>query len=699
LNENGGDPVKVYRLRLRNDSGRRRRLTVTYFAELVLGGVREDQQLHVQTSRDEPSGAVLARQSWSGTYTGQIAFAAMSPRAASYSGDRTQFLGRNRSTTRPAALERARLDNRTGAAMDPAAALQLPLVIEAGHQMEVTFLLGQAETVEKVRELVNRYQGADQVETALASTREWWNSKLGALQVRTPLLSADLMLNRWLPYQALSCRFWGRSALHQSSGAFGFRDQLQDCLAFVYFAPELTRAHILASAARQFVEGDVQHWWHRETGLGVRTRCSDDMVWLPFAVAHYVAVTGDAAILDQEISFLEGAPLAATEQERVFVPMISAQTAPLWEHCRRALDHAMRLGVHEIPLIGTGDWNDGLNRVGIDGRGESVWLGWFLCSVLESFAQVMESRESGRSLAPGWREHVRELSIALERNCWDGDWYLRGFFDNGTTLGSHANSEARIDSLPQSWAVISGAADPARARRAMQSAESQLVIERDRLALLFTPPFDHSEPHPGYIMGYPPGIRENGGQYTHGALWIAAAWARLGDGAAAVRLLKMMNPVENSRDPQATEHYRGEPYGVAADVSSALGKVGRSGWTWYTGSAGWMYRIWIEEVLGFQLRGDRLTIAPVIPADWDGFEIAYRHRSTVYEIAVRRRASNEARIMEIDGHEAENSSIQLTDDGGKHKVTVWIPRGSSAIPQPQGKAADALPPSVPVGIK
>ena len=695
--EDANNTVKVFRLRLRNESGRPRRLTVTFFAEWLLGGTREDQQLHVQTSRDEATGAVLGRQYWTGSYTGRVAFAASNPRPTSFSGDRAQFLGRNGSTSKPNALGRARLPNRVGACLDPAAALQLALFLDAGQQVEVTFLLGEAETVESMREVVDSFKTVDQVENALAATRRWWDAKLGTLQVHTPLLSADFMLNRWLPYQALSCRFWGRSGLHQSSGAFGFRDQLQDCLAFVYMAPELTRAHILAAAARQFPEGDVQHWWHAETGLGVRTRCSDDMLWLPFVVAHYVEITGDTAILDQEVAFLEGAPLrdqkddtGDREEERVFLPAVSSQTASVFEHCRRALDRAWKLGPHNLPLIGTGDWNDGLNRVGVEGRGESVWLGWFIGVVLESFAKLAERRSSEASLAATWRERVKQVSAALEHVAWDGEWYLRGFFDDGTPLGSHVNEEARIDSLPQSWAVISGLADPVRARRAMESAQRHLVDEPNRLALLFTPPFDHSTPHPGYVMGYPPGVRENGGQYTHGSLWMAYACARLGDGDNAVRLLKMMNPIENSRDTEAVEHYCGEPYVVAADVSSAAGKVGRCGWTWYTGSAAWMYRIWIEEVLGFQLRGDRLTMAPVIPGDWIGFEITYRYRNTTYEISVRRRAGNEGRIVELDGSKVESASIPLTDDGGVHKVTVWIPRHTATTPvRPLGRSAEA----------
>lgn len=681
-----GDPVKVMRLRLRNDSGRSRRLTVTFFAEWVLGGTREDQQCRVQTTYDETIGAVLAQQSWTGSYTGQIAFAAASPRAASFSGDRTQFLGRNGSSGRPAGLGRTRLDNRVGAGLDPAAILQVPVSLNAGERLEVTFLLGAGATPEVVRELVGRYQSPDEVEKALGATRGWWAAKLGALQVRTPILSTDFMLNRWLPYQTLSCRFWGRSGLYQSSGAFGFRDQLQDSLALLYMAPELTRSHILAAAARQFTEGDVQHWWHADSGMGVRTRCSDDLVWLPFTVVHYVAVTGDAAILDSEVSFLEGLPLGETEEDRVFVPAVSAHTASLFEHCVRALDRAWRLGAYGLPLIGTGDWNDGMNNVGVEGRGESVWLAWFLISTFESFARLAENRESCRPLADAWREKARHLAVSIEQAAWDGEWYLRGFFDDGSPLGSAKSAEARIDSLPQSWAVLCGKADPVRAQSAMEAAQRLLVKEKERLALLLTPPFNESRPHPGYIMGYPPGVRENGGQYTHGALWMAAAWARLGDGRAAVELLKMMNPVENARDPDSVEHYRGEPYVVAADVSSAPGKEGRSGWTWYTGSSGWMYRIWLEEVLGFRLRGDRLTIAPVIPDDWQGFEIHYRHRSATYQIEVRRRAGNDSRIVELDGRQTADSSIPLADDGRIHKVTVWI---SSPSPTSERRPVEA----------
>jgi cyclic beta-1,2-glucan synthetase len=681
--DGAGAPVKVMRLHLRNDSSRVRRLTVTYFAEWLLGSNREDQSLHVSTSYDAESGAVLAGQSWTGSYTGQVAFAALSPKAASHSGDRTQFLGRNGTRTLPAALGRVQLDNRTGAGMDPAAALQIPVTIAKGGQMDVIILLGQAENVEAVRALVKRYETPEQVHHALDATHHWWDSVLGTLQVHTPLLSADFLLNRWLLYQSLSCRFWGRTALYQSSGAFGFRDQLQDSMAFLYAAPQIARAHILACSARQFWEGDVQHWWHAETGLGVRTRCSDDMLWLPYVVAHYIEIAGDVSILDEQTPFLEAAPLADGEQERLFVPVASQQTDSLLTHCRRAIEHALRLGAHGLPLFGSGDWNDGLNRVGAEGRGESVWLGWFLCTVLEDFSRLVEKRDPGSDLPAKWRDSAAQVARSIEQSSWDGEWYLRGFFDNGTPLGSHQNPEAKIDSLPQSWAVISNAGDPGRAIRAMASAERYLVDEKGRLVRLFTPPFDSSQPDPGYVMGYPPGLRENGGQYTHGSLWLAKAWAQLGDGARAEHLLKLMNPIELSRSPEDVARYRGEPYVVTADVASVAPMIGRSGWTWYTGSAAWMYRIWIEEVLGFQLRGSTLTLKPVIPESWQKFDLTFRYKSSTYEIAVESSADTD--IPETE------SQIPLVDDGATHRVTVRLPRPARRTPAVNGSGAGPRP--------
>jgi cyclic beta-1,2-glucan synthetase len=474
-------------------------------------------------------------------------------------------------------------------------------------------------------------------------------------------------------------------------------------MALVYAAPQLTRKHILTASARQFLEGDVQHWWHAETGMGVRTRCSDDLLWLPFTVAQYIKVTGDTGILDEEVPFIEGPVLGEGEHERMFTPVVSAQTAPLWEHCVRALDRGWQLGPHQLPFIGNGDWNDGMNLVGVEGKGESVWLGWFLCAILEEFSGLAETRRSAAmparsveqngsgskpiSLASKWHAQAANMKTAIESTAWDGEWYLRAYFDDGSPIGSHNNEEARIDSLPQSWAVISRAGDPARARQAMESAERQLVRDKDKLVLLFTPPFEHSEPNPGYIMGYPAGLRENGGQYTHGSLWMAMARARMRDGGSAVRLLQLMNPIELSRLPEDSARYRGEPYVVSADISAAKGRVGQSGWTWYTGSAAWMYRIWIEEVLGLQVRGDRLTVDPSIPPEWPGFEMSYRHGAAVYEITVRRDPGHATigsamirPVIELDGKAVTGGFIQLDDKGGTHHVTVSIPTGLRVSP-------------------
>jgi cyclic beta-1,2-glucan synthetase len=665
------DPVKIYRLRLRNDSSRKRRLTVTYFAEWVLGTQRADQASHIFTSFDEESGGLLARQRWSPDGTDSIAFASSIPRAASYSGDRAAFLGRGGSATDPAALKALRLDNATGADMDPAAVLQVNVTLPLGGETDVVFLLGQAPRMDQVRGLISAYRDPAAVERGLEQAKAWWESRLGVLQVQTPDLSVDLLLNRWLVYQTLSCRFWGRTAVYQSSGAFGFRDQLQDSLALLYAAPELARAHILLAASRQFTEGDVQHWWHAGSGMGVRTRCSDDLLWLPYVVVQYVSVTGDTRILDESVSFIDGPALKPGEMEQLFTPDASAERASLWEHCKRALHAGWRLGVNGLPLIGHCDWNDGLSRVGNEGRGESVWLAWFLLSVLPRFADLADTRDV--ALAAQCRERAAGLHAAVEASCWDGEWYLRGFFDDGSPLGSHRNAEARIDSLAQSWAVIAGSGDSERAGIAMTSANRELVRDSERVVLLFTPPFDHSSPHPGYIMGYPPGIRENGGQYTHGSLWLAMAWARMGRGDQALRLLQIMNPVQHSRNPQDVIHYRGEPYISAADVYASPLQTGQSGWTWYTGSAAWMYRIWIEEVLGLKVSGDSLTINPVIPPAWPGFRISYRYRNTSYEISVNRKAGIRRVELAIDGVGQTEGRILLKGDGRPRQVMVYLP--------------------------
>jgi cyclic beta-1,2-glucan synthetase len=439
---------------------------------------------------------------------------------------------------------------------------------------------------------------------------------------------------------------------------------LQDALAFVYSAPEIAREMILRAASRQFIDGDVQHWWHLPSGAGVRTRCSDDLLWLPFAVCHYIQVTGDTGILDVSTAFIEGPQLKPDEHETYFQPAVSIQEATIFEHCRRAIAKGDTQGPHGLPLIGSCDWNDGMSSVGDEGKGESVWLAWFLIDVLNKFAVLSDDRGEGE-LALEYRQRARDLSATVEQASWDGEWYLRAYFDDGTPLGSRENAEARIDSLPQSWSIISGAGDPDRAAQAMRSVDEHLIRRREKLVLLYTPPFDHSTPHPGYIMGYPPGVRENGGQYTHAALWVAMAFARMGDGTRAVEVLQMLNPIEHSRTPEDYATYRTEPYAVAADVYSLDTQTGRGGWTWYTGSAGWMYRVWLEEVLGFKLRGDRLTIEPVIPEDWPGYVLTFRYGRTEYRIEVE------------NGGEPSQEEIRLTDDGTNHVINIRAGQSSS----------------------
>jgi cellobiose phosphorylase len=667
------DPVKLVCLTVRNLGDRPRRLSATFYAEWVLGTDQASAPLQVVCDRDAAAGAVLARSAWAGDFAGRVAFAGVGPRPHSATVDRAEFLGRNGSPAAPAALSRTALSGRAGPLLDPCAALMTPVTLAPGQTEEVVFVLGQADTPELARRLIAAYTAPGRGREVLAAVQEQWDRVLGAVQVRTPDPAVDVLLNRWLLYQVLACRVWGRSAFYQSGGAYGFRDQLQDVMALVAGAPGETRAQILRSAAHQFEEGDVQHWWHPPSGKGVRTRITDDLYFLPLAVHHYVTATGDAALLDERVPFLKSPVLRPDQAEDYGLPAVGEQPGSVYEHCVRALEHGYRLGRHGLPLMGTGDWNDGMNAVGAGGQGESVWNGWFFLTVLKAFAGLAEGR--GDAARAVWcRERADALRSALEAHAWDGAWYLRAYFDDGTPLGSAQNDECRIDSMPQTWAVISGAADPARAARAMAAAEENLVHPGDRLIQLFDPPFDKGALQPGYIKGYVPGIRENGGQYTHAATWVVLATALQGRGDRALELWNLINPVYHTATPAAVEHYKVEPYVVCADVYGAPPHTGRGGWTWYTGSAGWLYRVALEAILGFRLQGDTLRLEPCVPSGWPGYEVTYRHRSATYRIRVENAAGtgHGVRSVTVDGQVAEGGAVPLRDDGREHEVRVTL---------------------------
>jgi cyclic beta-1,2-glucan synthetase len=671
LDERGGDPVKLQRLRLKNGTARRRTLSVNYYVEWTLGEQRESSQMHIATRFDEESGSIVARNRYHPEFGDRVAFAAIDPPPESYSGDRLSFLGRNRTLANPAAMERIRRSQRTGVRLDPCAALQVDLELDPGETAEVTCLLGQTATIEEARELIQRFRVEGAFESALAETRARWDELLGGIEIHTPELSADFLVNRWLLYQNLSCRIWGRTASYQSSGAYGFRDQLQDCLAHLPTHPDIAREHILRAAGRQFAAGDVQHWWHPPAGSGVRTRISDDPLWLAFATAAYVRTTGDAAILLSEIPFLAAPELGKTQLENYSLPEPSLEHGTLFEHCRRAVQHALPRGPHGLPKIGTGDWDDGLNRVGAGGQGESVWLGWFLAEVLQGMVELA-GKMSRPELGQAYQQERAALLRSIEESAWDGEWYLRAFFDDGTRLGTAQGTEARIFSLPQSWARLCHGADPERADKALESAWSRLIREKDRLTLLFEPPLENFQPFAGYTQAYPPGVRENGGQYTHAAVWLAMALARRGDGDRAAEILRMLNPVERARDPDSVWRYGLEPYVTAADVYSADGHVGRGGWSWYTGSAGWMYRAWVEEILGLKIQGELMRIDPTIPKAWDGFQIRYRHGEAVYEIRVENPDHCQHGVLqtELDGRPLADGVVTLDRELVLHRIVV-----------------------------
>jgi cyclic beta-1,2-glucan synthetase len=664
-------PVKVIHLRLENVWNRHRRITATFYAEWVLGTFHEASHLYIVPEFDPESQALTARNAYNEPYGERVAFLAASQTLHGLTADRTEFIGCQGSLSQPKALGRVGLASVVTAGLDPCAALQLHIDLAPGEAKEVFFLLGQGEDRDEALQLAKRYQDAAEVEAAWTATHQYWDRLLGTVTVETPDVAMNLLLNRWLLYQALSCRLWARSALYQSSGAFGFRDQLQDAMALVFAAPQLARAHIVESARHQFEEGDVLHWWHPPAGNGVRTRISDDLLWLPFVTAHYVHATGDASILDERLPFLKGELLEPGERERYDSYDSTDNAETLYKHCQRALRKGTTTGAHGLPLIGTGDWNDGLNLVGAEGRGESVWLGWFLQATLSAFAPLCSLQGEERRCS-AYRRQAERLGQALENNAWDGDWYLRAYYDDGTGLGTVDAEEYQISTITQAWAVLAGSANPARVSLAMEAVADRLVDEKNGLLLLFAPPFDKTLSEPGYIRGYPPGVRENGGQYTHGALWAIWAFTELGQGDRAEALFRMLNPIHHAATAEQVARYMVEPYVVAADICSVAPHAGRGGWTWYTGSAGWMYRLGLEAILGLSIKGSTFTVSPCIPGDWPGYKVNYKVGETVYQISVRNPQGVNRRVKQItlDGEILSDMEIPLLGDGKTHRVDV-----------------------------
>ncbi|WP_147074070.1 GH36-type glycosyl hydrolase domain-containing protein [Sulfuriferula plumbiphila] len=666
--------VKFSVLKLHNQSGRSRRLSATGYAEWVLGDLRAKSVMHVTTEIARNNGALYARNPYNTEFPDRVAFFDVDADGASLtlSGDRAEFLGRNGTLASPAAMERARLSGKVGAGLDPCAAIQVQFELGDGQTREMVFRLGVAPNTDDAHALVSRFRGASAVRAAREAMQQHWQHTLGAVQIETPDQSLDVLTNGWLLYQTIACRLWARTGYYQSGGAFGFRDQLQDVMALIHTRPQLVREQLLLCGSRQFPEGDVQHWWHPPVGRGVRTHCSDDYLWLPLVTCRYVLGTGDAAVLDESLHFLEGRPVNPGDDSYYDLPGQSADAASLYQHCVRAIRHGLRFGDRGLPLMGSGDWNDGMNLVGLQGKGQSVWLGFFLCDVLKQFARV--ARLYGDpDFAALCDAEGSKLSQNIEENAWDGEWYRRAYFDDGTPLGSASNAECQIDSISQSWAVLSGAGDARRSRTAMDAVFERLVRRDHGLIQLLDPPFDNSELDPGYIRGYVPGVRENGGQYTHGAIWTAMAFAALGDSSRAWALATMINPLNHARDAAGVATYKVEPYVIAADVYSVSPHVGRGGWSWYTGSAGWMYRLIVESLLGLRLAVDKLYFAPCLPAAWQTFKMHYRYRETVYHIEVlQTRDGMGAMSVTVDGVMQHDSAVPLIDDHQEHRVEVKV---------------------------
>ncbi len=677
--------VKFSKLKITNHSGRTRQISVTGYWELVLGDSRSKTAMHIVTETDPASGAILARNVYSPEFGDQVAFFNCSESNRTLSGDRTEFLGRNGKLASPAAMRRVRLSGKVGAGFDPCAAFQMPLTLADGQERIVTFTMGAARGVEQARTLANQFRSVDSAHRAIEGVWHYWSRTLGVIHLETPDPSINYLANGWLLYQTLACRMWARSGFYQSGGAFGFRDQLQDAMALVHAQPQLLREHLLLAAAHQFREGDVQHWWHPPVGRGVRTHFSDDYLWLPLAVCRYVGVTGDTGVLDEHVPFLTSRALRDDEESNYDLPQVSGDIGTLYEHAVRAIDHGLRFGQHGLPLMGCGDWNDGMNLVGQHGRGESVWLAFFLFHVLTEFA-ALARRRGDMDTAERYTLEAGRLRGNIEEHGWDGEWYRRAYFDDGTPLGSATNAECQIDSISQSWSILSGAGTLERPEVAMESVDRRLVNKEERLILLLDPPFDKSDLNPGYIKGYVPGVRENGGQYTHSAIWTIMATAAMGENQRAWELFSLINPISHGATAAQIAKYRVEPYVAAADVYGVEPHTGRGGWTWYTGSAGWMYRLIVESLMGLHLEVDKLRIAPRLPAEWGSFKVHYRFRETFYHITIHNNGTDASvRRISVDGTDSPGDFITLIDDRKEHEVVVEMESSHLAI-VPQSRA-------------
>ncbi|PKP39331.1 MAG: cyclic beta 1-2 glucan synthetase, partial [Bacteroidetes bacterium HGW-Bacteroidetes-15] len=664
--------VKFSVLKVTNQTGRPCKLSATSYVEWVLGDMRHKNAMHVNTKIDSNSSIVYASNPYNPEFATRVAFLQTDDSTCYITCDRKEFLGRNGNLKNPAAMSNSRLFGKNGVALDPCAAIQVPFDLAPGQVREIIFKLGSGTSKEDAINTVRRFRGSESAYSALEAVWHQWSQTLGTVQIDTPDSSLNVLANGWLLYQTLACRVWARSGYYQSGGAFGFRDQLQDAMALIFAQPNILREHLLLFASRQFPEGDVQHWWHPPVGRGVRTHCSDDYLWLPLATCRYVRSTGDTGVLDESIRFIEGRPVNPEDDSYYDLPNKTEESSTLYDHCKLAIQYGLKFGIHGLPLIGTCDWNDGMNMVGNEGKGESVWLGFFLFEVLNQFIEVAKAR-GDNEFAESCRNAGNEIQQNIDKNAWDGEWYRRAYFDNGTPLGSASNEECQIDSISQSWSVLSGAGKPERSAIAMESASKRLVRRDNSLVQLLDPPFDKSDLNPGYIKGYVPGVRENGGQYTHAAIWLAMAFAKLGDNEKAYEILSMINPINHATTHEEVEKYKVEPYVVAADVYALSPHIGRGGWTWYTGSSGWMYRLIVESILGLKLEVEKLHIKPCIPLSWDTYKIYYRFRETRYQITViQLQGDDKKQTITLDGANCQDDFINLVNDQQEHVVEVRI---------------------------